>query len=461
MRRARLTRSAMPGRLGSSCLMSVALAAAALLLGGPHAAAQGGDPPIRITAPPTLAPEVALVGQTITPTPGSWEGPMGATATYQWLRCDLRGEACEMFGAGSADPHVTTAADAGHTLWIRLIVSVGSNMVWADSNPALVLPAAPSNRAGPSVNGTARVGEALTASPGEWSGTPPLSFHYQWLRCGPSGSLCTAIPGATASTYRVSAADVGLTLRIQVTASNAAGVAAAASPPTAVVAPLAVANLERPAIVGAAEVERSLTALPGRWTAGGGIEFLYRWLRCRADGSDCDAIPGANGRTYEVRPADVGSRLRVRVTAMADGGSSIAESPLTDVVPAPRAQTGSTPAFMRPFPRVRIKGFYTPKGARLQLVTVKGPAGVRIRLVCRGESCPFRRRSLQARPRVRLRSFERFHPAGTRIVIRVTSAAAIGKYTRIVIRAGRPPARRDRCLLPGATRPVRCPLQEQ
>jgi hypothetical protein len=444
--------------------MSVALAAAALLLGGPHAAAQGGADPIRIIAPPTLSPEIALVGQTITPTPGSWEGPMGATATYQWLRCDLRGEACELFGARSAEPHVTTAADAGHTLWIRLIVSVGSNMVWADSNPALVLPAAPSNRAGPSVNGTARVGEALTASPGEWSGTPPLSFHYQWLRCGPSGSLCTAIPGATTSAYRVSAADLGLTLRVQVTASNAAGVAAAASLPTAVVAPLTLANVERPSIVGAAEVGRSLTALPGRWMASGGIDFLYRWLRCRADGSQCDAIPGANGRTYAVRLADVGSRLRVRVTAIADGGSSIAESPLTAVVPPPRAQTGSppgTPAFMRPFPRVRIKGYYTPKGARLQLVTVRGPAGVRIRLVCHGESCPFRRDALQGRrPRVRLRALERFHPAGTRIVIRVTSAGVIGKYTRIVIRDGRPPARRDRCLLPGATRPVRCPLPE-
>jgi hypothetical protein len=151
-----------------------------------------------------------------------------------------------------------------------------------------------------------------------------------------------------------------------------------------------------------------------------------------------------------------------------------AESELTSVVPAPPSaqnftQGGTSPAnpvmsptaaaIMRPFPRVRFKGFYTSAGAVLQLVTIKGPEGTRIRLLCRGRRCPFRRRSLRGDARIRLRSLERFHPAGTRIEIRVTSAGLIGKSTRVVIRAGRPPARRDRCLMPQATRPVRCPAR--
>jgi hypothetical protein len=465
MRRARPISSAMPRRFGRWWTTAAALAALALLLWSPHASAQTPEPSLRIVAAPALPP-YALVGQTLTPTPGSWEGPTGATVSYEWQRCDGSGNLCAMFGTGSAQPapHPVTAADVGHTLWVRVTVSAGANTVWADSNPAQV-PSAPSNTARPTVAGNAQAGAVLLASKGEWAGTPPLTIDYAWERCGPGGSSCSAVPGATTASYSPTTADVGLTLRVQVTASNPAGTSAVVSDRTAVVAPAPVANLEPPKIVGAAEVERSLTAMPGRWSASGGIEFAFRWLRCNAAGSTCDAIPGANSATYEVRLGDVGSRLRVRVTAIADGGSSMAESALTPVVPPGArsfSQPGPTPAgpaFMRPFPRVRIKGFYTSKGARLQLVTIKGPKGTRIRLACRGESCAFRRRTVQGRARVRLRSLERFHPAGTRIVIRVSGAGEIGKYTRITIRAARPPARRDRCLLGESARAVRCPPQ--
>jgi hypothetical protein len=52
---------------------------------------------------------------------------------------------------------------------------------------------------------------------------------------------------------------------------------------------------------------------------------------------------------------------------------------------------------------------------------------------------------------------ERFLRAGTRITIRVRRQARIGKYVRFEVRAGRPPARRDACVLPGDPRPVGCP----
>jgi hypothetical protein len=46
---------------------------------------------------------------------------------------------------------------------------------------------------------------------------------------------------------------------------------------------------------------------------------------------------------------------------------------------------------------------------------------------------------------------------GTVIEIRVTKSGAVGKYTRFLIRKGRPPKRTDLCLAPGSTRPARCP----
>jgi hypothetical protein len=56
-----------------------------------------------------------------------------------------------------------------------------------------------------------------------------------------------------------------------------------------------------------------------------------------------------------------------------------------------------------------------------------------------------------------LRRLARSYSAGTIIELRVTKPETIGKLTRLRIRAGRTPARLDRCLLPGKpNKPIRC-----
>jgi WD40 repeat protein len=87
----------------------------------------------------------------------------------------------------------------------------------------------------PAISGTATVGQLLSASTGTWTGSP-TSYTYKWRRCNSSGAKCTAIAGATASTYTVTSGDLGHTLRVYVTASNSHGHSKAAlSPQTAVV----------------------------------------------------------------------------------------------------------------------------------------------------------------------------------------------------------------------------------
>ena len=74
----------------------------------------------------------------------------------------------------------------------------------------------PVNTALPTVTGTAQVGQTLTGTVGSWNGAS--SYSQQWQRC--TGATCNPISNATASTYVPAAADVGFTLRLQVTASK-------------------------------------------------------------------------------------------------------------------------------------------------------------------------------------------------------------------------------------------------
>jgi hypothetical protein len=87
----------------------------------------------------------------------------------------------------------------------------------------------------PTVAGTAQQGQTLTATPGTWSAAD-ATVGYQWQRCDAAGANCAAVPGATTSTYAVTSADVGTTLRVVVTATNRFGSAPATTPQTAVVA---------------------------------------------------------------------------------------------------------------------------------------------------------------------------------------------------------------------------------
>jgi hypothetical protein len=85
----------------------------------------------------------------------------------------------------------------------------------------------------PTISGTPVVGQTLTEGHGSWSNTP-TSYAYVWGRCDNAGSNCAAIPGAIAQTHTLTMADIGHTLRVQETASNASGAGdAATSSPTA------------------------------------------------------------------------------------------------------------------------------------------------------------------------------------------------------------------------------------
>ena len=126
--------------------------------------------------------------------------------------------------AGQVDVTVTTGGGASAT-------SMADRFTYVEGT----LEEAPVSTSPPTISGTPTKGQTLIESHGAWENAP-TSYAYRWLRCDSGGASCAAIPGATEVAYKLTAADVGATIRVEETASNGAGAASAESAPTATVA---------------------------------------------------------------------------------------------------------------------------------------------------------------------------------------------------------------------------------
>lgn len=204
--------------------------------------------------------------------------------------------------------------------------------------------AAPQVTTPPAIAGTAMVGDTLTSSQGTWTNSP-TSYSTAWQRCDSSGGSCSPIPGATSATYAPASGDVGSTLRASVTASNRYGSTVAQSAATAAVQAQPTKTpppqvVTAPQISGTAAIGQTLTASQGTWS-NSPTSYAAAWQRCDAAGANCAAVGGASGFSYAVTSADAGATLRVSVTASNAGGSGVAVSAQTAVVPTPPS-SGST-----------------------------------------------------------------------------------------------------------------------
>ena len=257
-----------------------------------------------------------------------------------------------------------------------------------------------------------------------------------------------------------------------------------------------------PAVQGDAVVGATLTAI-AVFTGEPLPTVKYQWRRCPATGGSCDQIADATAATYVVTSADLGFRLGVRITLKNKVDSINLQSVTTAVVvaastpdptptptptptpsptprpsPKPDQTPDPTPAaansftepvapivdinaratLLRPFPIVRIRGYFKSGGVRVTLLSVNAPRSSHVAARCVGKGCPVRSVSVASAP-ARLRAFERFLPAGTVLQVRVTSAGRIGKYASFRIRAHSAPLRNDLCLMPGKTKPAACPTR--
>jgi hypothetical protein len=192
-----------------------------------------------------------------------------------------------------------------------LAVSTGSvtSGVDASLHPLAELPAA---IAPPTISGEAVVGRILHVTHALWTNAP-TSYIDEWGRCGSSGAIATCHTVSQGEMYTVGVADVGHTIRVRETASNAKGAGHPAfSSPTAVVTtplppvPNTLATNSPPAPTSGALAETTLAPSPEE------IRALLRGLLLPRDAArrsvHCSGTAATRSRFMPHLPASWSSR---------------------------------------------------------------------------------------------------------------------------------------------------------
>ena len=227
--------------------LGIRIAAPLVVAASVTAALLPGSGSARALVPPnnTTEPRIsgeAREGRVLTASPGTWSGSTPMQFAYRWLRCPTDGGTpvggdCLALNATTSTYRVRDK-DVGLRLRVRVTATNADGSDIAASNATGIVQGSskPSNITPPSISGSPVLGQTLTADPGLWSGTAPITYGYQWRSCNPSGGNCQNVAGATGRNYNLRQADVGTTLRFRVNASNAVGSTTATSVPTAVIA---------------------------------------------------------------------------------------------------------------------------------------------------------------------------------------------------------------------------------
>jgi len=180
-------------------------------------------------------------GQTVTTDNGSWSGSTPITYTYQWQSCTAVNPVCTNIVGATSSSYAVNASQDG--LLLRAVVvatnSFGKSFVTSNLTTAVIAKASsPVDSILPVISGTKSVGNTLSASAGSWTGVAANGFTYQWTRCNSNGTACSNVSGATGTSYGVGLADLGLALRVNVTATNSTGSTLASSVASVIARPV-------------------------------------------------------------------------------------------------------------------------------------------------------------------------------------------------------------------------------
>jgi len=280
--------------------------------------------------PLVLGSESPAVGESLTCSPGKWNGSPAPTFKYQWLREGVA------ISSATASIYTVVAEDETHYLSCKVTAEngQGSPVTVESSNKVKVPGEKPHNTEAPHIAGTVAAGNTVTCEKGAWTGKPTPTYTYLWLEED------IAIAEATHPTYLIPTADRGLKISCEVTGTNTEGTQTVSSPEVRV--PMnggsgKPVDKTPPEVVGTLVAGETATCNPGTWS--GEPEFTYQWRLNKAN------IAGATEKAFQIEAADEGGKLSCLVTASNSEGSVPLES-------AQRAVKGLAPKLLSP-PEVR------------------------------------------------------------------------------------------------------------
>lgn len=258
----------------------------------------------------------------------------------------------------SVDELIDTTAlhDGTHTLKVTVEDAAQNTSVVYDAT--ITTHNAPQGTGAPSLPSSERLqpGRTLSVAPGEWTapgGAGAISYGYQWEDCDTQGAGCQPISATGGSSYTITAADLGHTLRVLVSASDSDGAASLQSAPSGVVDAPAVSvpngsGASRDAqihLIGSAAISRAFArravSISGQLLDGAGRPIAGATLDVREQtlGSGGVVVIGfaqtsANGTFSERIPAGPSRRILVGYRAFSSDGAYSAQVGLAEAVTA-------------------------------------------------------------------------------------------------------------------------------
>ena len=287
-----------------------------------------GSPNSPATGAPTIT-GTARVGETLTAVTSGItdaDGLTSPTYTYQWIRVETDSSETDISGATSST-YTLVDADLGTTIKMRATFDddAGNSETRTSAATATVAAANSPATGAPTITGTARVDETLTAVTSgimDADGLASPTYTYQWIRVNGTDA---DISGATSSTYTLVVADEGKTIKVKVTFDDDAGnTETRTSAATATVAAANTPATGAPTITGTARVGETLTAVTSGIMDADGLAsptYTYQWIRVDTDSTETD-ISGATSSTYTLVVADLGTTIKMRATFEDDAGNS-------------------------------------------------------------------------------------------------------------------------------------------
>ncbi len=252
--------------IGSSSAPAVAMPAASAATDIAVSESDGYvDLPVTLAAPGTAAASVNYSTTGVTAHPGTSCSSSADFVTTSGTLNFAAGETTKVVRVQLLD---CSTVPGTVTFKLNLTSPVNATVPRASVTVSIVDEAGawtPNNTVLPTLSGTPRGGQTLTADPGSWVGAP-TSFQYAWLRCNAAGALCGTVDGATGPTYALGPVDGGSTMRVEVFATNLLGTSLPAySAPTALVlsAPSVPLNVSAAAGDGSATITFSPPAFNG------------------------------------------------------------------------------------------------------------------------------------------------------------------------------------------------------